>query len=103
MKNTNKKGFTIVELVIVISVIAILSAVLIPVFSNLIAQANMSADEVAVANMNIALASAVPYPRTFNEAKVALDNAGFNTKKNIVPMSKGYIFAWGMEEQAILL
>ena len=32
----NKKGFTIVELVIVIAVIAILAAVLIPTFSSLI-------------------------------------------------------------------
>ena len=43
MKKTNKKGFTLVELVIVIAVIAILAAVLIPVFSNLIGKANESA------------------------------------------------------------
>lgn len=42
MKKTNKKGFTIVELVIVIAVIAILAAVLIPVFSNVIEKANNS-------------------------------------------------------------
>lgn len=40
----NKKGFTIVELVIVIAVIAILAAVLIPTFSNLVEKANNSAD-----------------------------------------------------------
>ena len=34
MKKNNKKGFTIVELVIVIAVIGILAAVLIPTFSN---------------------------------------------------------------------
>lgn len=39
----NKKGFTIVELVIVIAVIAILAAVLIPTFSNVIDNANKSA------------------------------------------------------------
>ena len=43
MKKMNKKGFTIVELVIVIAVIAILSAVLIPTFSNVIANANKTA------------------------------------------------------------
>ncbi len=41
MKN-NKKGFTIVELVIVIAIIAILAAVLIPTFSNVIGKANES-------------------------------------------------------------
>ena len=44
MKKTNKKGFTIVELVIVIAVIAILATVLIPTFSNLIEKANESAN-----------------------------------------------------------
>ena len=42
MKNTKKRGFTIVELVIVIAVIAILAAVLIPTFSNVIQKANES-------------------------------------------------------------
>ena len=43
MKKMNKKGFTIVELVIVIAVIAILAAVLIPTFTSLINDANESA------------------------------------------------------------
>ena len=43
MKKTNKKGFTIVELVIVIAVIAILAAVLIPTFANVVEKANISA------------------------------------------------------------
>ena len=36
MKKMNKRGFTIVELTIVIAVIAILSAVLIPTFSSIV-------------------------------------------------------------------
>ena len=43
MKKINKKGFTIVELVIVIAVIAILAAVLIPTFSGITKKANNSA------------------------------------------------------------
>lgn len=43
MKKLNKKGFTIVELVIVIAVIAILAAVLIPTFSGVVEKANTSA------------------------------------------------------------
>ena len=50
MKKLNKKGFTIVELVIVIAVIGILSAVLIPTFSNLTEKANESAALQAVNN-----------------------------------------------------
>mgnify|MGYP004582624527 CR=1 FL=1 len=44
MKKSNKKGFTIVELVIVIAVIAILAAVLIPTFTNVVNKANESKD-----------------------------------------------------------
>ena len=43
MKKLNKKGFTIVELVIVIAVIAILAAVLIPTFSGVVDKAKDSA------------------------------------------------------------
>lgn len=42
MKNNKRKGFTIVELVIVIAVIGILAAVLIPTFSSVITKANES-------------------------------------------------------------
>ena len=43
MRKSNKKGFTIVELVIVIAVIAILSAVLIPTFGNVVKKAQNAA------------------------------------------------------------
>ena len=39
MKNS-KKGFTLVELIIVVAVIALLAAALIPTFSSLISKAN---------------------------------------------------------------
>ena len=45
MKKMNKKGFTIVELVIVIAVIAILAAVMIPTFGGIIKKANLSATQ----------------------------------------------------------
>lgn len=43
MKRNNKKGFTIVELVIVIAVIAILAGVLIPTFAGIVEKANKNA------------------------------------------------------------
>ncbi len=103
MKNNNRRGFTIVELVIVIAVVAILAAVLIPTFAGLVAQANLSADQVAVKNMNTALSAVFPAPDTFIEAKEALASAGYNTTKNIIPISAEHIFAWGEEQQAVLL
>lgn len=51
MKRNNKKGFTIVELVIVIAVIAILSAVLIPTFGGIVEKANESARDQEARNL----------------------------------------------------
>ena len=49
-KKNTKKGFTIIELVIVIAVIGILAAVLIPTFSGVIEKANESAAMQAARN-----------------------------------------------------
>lgn len=51
MKKSNKKGFTIVELVIVIAVIAILAAVMIPTFGGVIEKANKSAVQQAATSL----------------------------------------------------
>ncbi len=39
MKKLNKKGFTLIELIVVIGILAVLAAVLIPSISNYVAQA----------------------------------------------------------------
>ena len=60
MKKMNKKGFTIVELVIVIAVIAILAGVLIPTFGGIVDKANESArNQVAAAAYKDAYAVAL--------------------------------------------
>lgn len=68
MKHTNKKGFTIVELVIVIAVIAILAAVLIPNLSRLVTKADKSA--------------------AMQEAKAAMDNDLINAEGDLENMTK---------------
>ena len=50
MKKNKRRGFTIVELVIVIAVIAILAAVLIPTFTNISEKANKSSALQAATN-----------------------------------------------------
>lgn len=50
MKKNRRRGFTIVELVIVIAVIAILAAVLIPTFSNISEKAKKSAAQQTAIN-----------------------------------------------------
>jgi|GEM_PF-1049077 len=57
MKSNKKKGFTIVELVIVIAVIGILAAVLIPMFTRLIRKSRINTDTQLIRNLNTALES----------------------------------------------
>ena len=47
-----KKGFTVVELVIVIAVIAVLAAILIPTFISLDSRAKKASDQSLVKNLN---------------------------------------------------
>ena len=68
MKHINKKGFTIVELVIVIAVIAILAAVLIPNLSRLVTKADKSA--------------------AMQEAKAAMDDDLINAEGDLANMTK---------------
>ena len=81
MKNSNKKGFTIVELVIVIAVIAILAAVLIPTFSGLVKKANLSSDQQAVREINQALAvdqAKNGVPKNVDAAMSIIAKAGYD-------------------------
>ena len=51
MKKSNKKGFTLVELIVVIAIMAILAAVLVPTITNKIKDANSSAAKSDVASL----------------------------------------------------
>ena len=83
MKRTNKKGFTIVELVIVIAVIAILAAVLIPNISRLVKKAQISSDLSLVRNLNMALeteSATMDYPTAYSAFQAVKEN-GYDIAK----------------------
>ncbi len=94
-KKMNKKGFTIVELVIVIAVIAILAAVLIPTFVSLVDKANRSADMQAVEQMNTLLAveDATNKPQNITDARTALLAANIEMK-DYKPLASDMYFYW---------
>ena len=54
-RNNQKRGFTIVDLVIVIAVIAILAAVLIPTYANLVKKANEAKAQADAKNLITAM------------------------------------------------
>ena len=88
MKKLNKKGFTIVELVIVISVIAILSAVMVPTFSNAISNSKDSAALQSARNAYTAYTMECAAPEdddaAAKEAKVNLIYKGENDRYVVI-------------------
>ena len=105
IKRNNKKGFTIVELVIVIAVIAILAAVLIPTFSGLIKKANISKDTQLAKNLNTILLSEEAEgkkPADFSEVLSVLRENGY-VVENLNPTTEGYYFVWESSTNQILL
>lgn len=98
-----KKGFTIVELVIVIAVIAILAAVLIPTFANLVDKANETVDMQLVKQMNTVLEAEEIVdgkPSTIIDAKKVLENNGIVQFK---PVDSNNIFYWVSTKNIVLL
>ena len=99
----NKRGFTIVELVIVIAVVAVLAAVLIPTFSSIIENANISADTQAVRNMNTFLSAEVAKgtaPKGGDELITTLEENGFSRFR---PQTRFYTFYWIQNKNVIVL
>ncbi len=76
MNKMNKKGFTIVELVIVIAVIAILAGVLIPTFGGVIEKANLSAEL-----QSVTAAYKEAYAEVMSDGKLTAGDAGESCTK----------------------
>ena len=91
---STKRGFTIVELVIVIAVIAILAAVLIPTFTGIVRKARESSDESAIRNMNTILAAdGAVVPTDILDLYDVLFENGI-TAENYSPLYKNRYFFW---------
>lgn len=73
MNKSNKKGFTLAELLIVVAIIAVLVAIAIPVFTS---QLEKSKDAVSVANLRAAYAEA-----TANYLTSSDNGSGAHTEK----------------------
>ena len=104
MINSRKKGFTLVELVIVIAVVAILAAVLIPTFSSLVKKANAANDTVVAKNMNTALAEYSALngkPENFEEVLTAIEEAGY-VLANLNAKAGGNLYGWDEKNNQIV-
>lgn len=99
-----RKGFTIVELVIVIAIIAILAAVLIPTFSNVIQRSKISADTQLCRNLNTVLTMATSegrIPGSMYDVLYLISESGY-LLANLNPTAEGYYYAWDSEGQKMV-
>lgn len=96
VKSALRRAFTITELVIVIAVVAILAAVLIPTFANIIDKANESADTQTVKNLNTILEANETLGDRADTVEEALAQAleGGYKVENLTPTSDGYDIVW---------
>ena len=85
MKQNNKKGFTLAELLIVVAIIAVLVAIAIPVFTS---QLEKSRDSASLSNLRAAYAQAqaavVSAQSALNTAKLTYDNAQKLFEANVI-------------------
>lgn len=102
------KAFTLVELVIVIAVIGILSAILIPVFGSVIKNTHVNADHQEVSVMNFTLATYKVNKKIETEKDIqAVVNSvyGENAYSSLMPKSAkyGYHYWYDIRGQKIIL
>lgn len=102
-----KKGFTLVELIVVIAIIAVLSAVLIPTFTSVIARANKAADIQLVKNLNTLLSLDInqdlkDHSTMFDALKTA-ESAGISVDEVKNNKTRNHIIAWDSQLDRFVL
>lgn len=106
MKHNTKKGFTLVELLVVIAILAILATVSVVGYTSFIESANVAVDEDLVAQLNNFLAAY----KVNNTEDITADNAwevtqeilelsGLDKINGLVPKSKDNHFYFNVDEQ----
>ena len=96
-----RKGFTIVELVIVIAVIAILSAILIPTFTGVVTNAKLAKDKAQAANMNTSLAIATATSGGTADLTAVEIRTIFSSEYSFVCETPNYLFWFDQTDHTI--
>ena len=97
MKNS-KKGFTLVELLVVIAILAILATVAVVGYTSFIEKANQSNDRTLVAQLNTAILRVDGEYETFHDVTEVLKANGFDVGL-IKATAKDHEILWDMETQ----
>jgi prepilin-type N-terminal cleavage/methylation domain-containing protein len=94
MKNKNEKGFTLVELVIVIAVLGILIGIAIPIFTGILSNAELATDEANIHTFKSSIAlyrseqKVYPVAENYDEAVNLLISQSY--LENDFPLEEDY-------------
>lgn len=92
-----KKGFTVIELIITIIVVAVLAAVLIPSFTGFASSSKLTGDKVLVNNLNNAITiykqSSRRKIRTMHDAVLAVKRGGYTLDKLVTTSDQDLVFS----------
>ena len=97
-----KRGFTLIEIVIIIMVLGILTAVTIPLVSNIIDNAKIKNDKVLIDNINTIISEDKIHgrPKDVNEVLWILSTSEFDIDE---PNYKGHSFYWYEPDNIVVL
>ena len=106
MKHNTKKGFTLVELLVVIAILAILATVSVVGYTSFIESANVAVDEDLVAQLNNFLAAYkvnntedITEDNAWEVTQEILELSGLDKINGLVPKSKDNHFYFNVDEQ----
>ena len=111
-KRTNKKAFTLTELIIIVAVIGILAAVVIPAFMNTTDKTKGRADEQLVASFNAALDSGKALKKDLSDVikvRSHLIASGYSVEQMKNPQTVGdnendqYAFVWDKSDETVFM
>ena len=98
-----KRGFTILELIIVIAVIAILAAVMIPTFNSIANKAKQSSDIQMVRSLNAALQADSKKHGTMYDALICVEKSGFTLASITNNELPDHVIAWESAKDRFVL
>lgn len=105
MKKTNRKAFTLVEIVIVIAVIGILAGVMIPVFGGIIDSANKASDQSTAASLNVAISQKLDGINSADDLYDVVADTYVNVETAMTPKSanQGYHYWFNIDTNTVEL
>ncbi|MDD2445930.1 MAG: hypothetical protein PHX09_03880, partial [Clostridia bacterium] len=101
MEKTRKR-ITLIEVVIMVAVIAILSAILIPTYLNLVRKSNLTTQAQLAESMNEILSLNSDEIENIQDVIICLENGGYKLDK-LNPTREDYRFVWDKSTNQIIL